>query len=176
MRWGANDFDCMREVLERRFRGGDRDLDLPDLVVIDGGKGQLNVAVSLLAREVQPGEVAVIGLAKERRRKGTTERVFVPGRREPLPLPPESPESLYLQRIRDEAHRFAIRYHRELRKKATLRTGPEGIPGIGKKRSQALLDRFGTLRDIRKATEEEITSVVGKELARRVYEKLCEPG
>lgn len=172
---GANDFDCMREILERRFLGGDRQLDLPDLVVIDGGKGQLGVAVALLARVVPSGEVAVIGLAKERRRRGTTERVFVPGRGEPLPLPQESPESLYLQRIRDEAHRFAIRYHRELRKKTTLRTGLEGIPGIGKKRRQALLDRFGTLRNIRKAAEEDIASVVGKELARRVYEKLCQP-
>ncbi len=171
---GANDYDCLREVLERRFRGGDRDLDLPDLVVIDGGKGQLGAAVSLLAGVVEPGAVTVVGLAKERRRRGTTERVFVPGRGEPLPLPQESPESLYLQRIRDEAHRFAVRYHRQLRRKTTLRTGLEEIPGIGRKRRQALLDRFGTLRSIQKATEEEIAAVVGRELARKVYEKLCQ--
>lgn len=172
---GANDFDCMREVLQRRFTSRDPELGTPDLVVIDGGKGQLNVAASLLEGMDLPEEVALIGLAKERRRKGTSERVFVPGRGEPLPLPQESPESLYLQRIRDEAHRFAIRYHRELRRKTTLRTGLEGIPGIGQKRRQALLERFGTLRRIRSSGEEEIAEVVGEKLARRVYEELCRP-
>ncbi len=173
---GANDFDCMREVLERRFRSGGSDLDLPDLVMVDGGKGQLGVATTLFSRLALTEEVAVIGLAKERRREGRAERVYLPGQGEPLPLPQDSPESLYLQRIRDEAHRFALRYHRELRKKATLRTGLEEIPGIGKKRRRALLEKFGTLRNIRTATQEEIAAVVGKELGRRVYEKLGREG
>ena len=103
----------------------------------------------------------------------TTERIFVPGKAEPLPIPQDTPESLLLQRIRDEAHRFAIRYHRELRKKTVLRTGLEGIPGVGKKRQRALLDKFGTLRDLRQAAEEDIAKVVGKKVARSVYEKLC---
>jgi excinuclease ABC subunit C len=118
--------------------------------------------------------VSIIAIAKERRSRGTTERIFVPGRSDPLPLAQDSPESLYLQRIRDEAHRFAIKYHRELRKKATLRTGLEEIPGIGKARREAILARFGTLRRIREATEAEIAEVVGPRLATAVYRKLVE--
>ena len=176
---GADDFRCMREVLERRLRRGLESDDLPDLLVIDGGKGQLGVATGLLEELGLDGRLRAISLAKERRARGTSERVFIPGRAEPLPMPQDAPESLFLQRIRDEAHRFAIRYHRELRKKTALRTGLEGIPGIGKKRQRALLDRFGTLRNLRQATEEEIAKVVGNKLARSVYEKLCaqtEPG
>jgi excinuclease ABC subunit C len=146
--------------------------DLPDLIVIDGGKGQLSTAVAVL-RELAVETVGVVALAKERRSKGTTERLYVSGRKEPLPLPQDSPESLYLQRVRDEAHRFAVSYHRQLRKRQTLRTGLEGIPGVGKKRRQALIDRFGTLKKIREAPEEEIARVVGEKLAARVREKLA---
>ena len=81
-------------------------------------------------------------------------------------------EDAYLQRIRDEAHRFAISYHRELRKKATLRTGLEGIPGIGRKRTEAILAAFGTLKNIRRASEAEIARVVGERLARAIHEKV----
>jgi excinuclease ABC subunit C len=88
-------------------------------------------------------------------------------------LPQDSPESLYLQRIRDEAHRFAIKYHRELRKRTTLRTGLEDVPGIGKKRQGVILERFGTLKKLREASEAEIAAVVGEKLARVVYERLC---
>ncbi len=171
---GANDFECMREVLGRRFRGGAESGELPDLVVIDGGKGQLGVAVQVLEDAGLRGVVAVASLAKERRHKGTTERVFVPGRKDPLPVSPESDESHLLQRIRDEAHRFAVRYHRELRKKTTLRTGLEGIPGIGRKRRDALLERFGTLRAIRAASREDIAEVIGASLADRVFDALKE--
>src|SRR3989449_2696119 len=111
---GADDFRCMREVLERRLRKGLEENNLPDLIVVDGGKGQLGVAVDLLMELGIKDRLSVIGLAKERRSRGTTERVFVPGRSAPLPLRQDAPESLYLQRIRDEAHRFAVRYHREL--------------------------------------------------------------
>jgi len=171
---GADDFRCMQEVLERRLRRGIEDADLPDLIVIDGGKGQLGVAVKVLSDLELTGRLTVVGLAKERRRRGTTERVFVPGRKDPLPLPQDASASLYLQRVRDEAHRFAIRYHRELRRRTTLRTGLEGISGVGKKRTQDLLDHFGTLKNIRRATEEQIASVVGERLARAVFAKLCE--
>ncbi len=169
---GADDFRCMEEVLTRRIKSGIADDDLPDLMLIDGGKGQLGVAVKLLRENDLDGRVAVASLAKERRRKGTTERVFVAGRSDPLPIPQESAESLLLQRIRDEAHRFAIQYHRQLRKKATLRTGLEEIPGIGKKRQQMLIDKFGTLRKLREASEEQIAEVVGKRLGRIVFERL----
>ena len=169
---GADDFRCLREVLERRLRKGKDDADLPDLLLIDGGKGQLGVAVDVLDELDLTGQVSVASLAKERRSRGTQERVFIPGRSEPLPLAQDSPESLYLQRIRDEAHRFAVKYHRELRKKFTLRTGLEEIPGVGRKKALALLDRFGTLDQIRSATEEELKSVVGRKLARAIRENL----
>ena len=168
---GADDFRCMAEVLERRLTRGPKHEDLPDLIVVDGGKGQLGVAVKILEK-LGISDVAVIGLAKERRRKRTTERIFLPGRSDPLPLAQETRESLYLQRIRDEAHRFAIRYHRELRRKKTLRTGLEDIPGIGKKRREALVQRFGTLKKIGAASQEEIADVVGAKLAESVRKHL----
>lgn len=171
---GADDCRCMQEVLMRRLKSGLAANDLPDLLLIDGGKGQLGVAVKLLAELALTDKIAVAGLAKERKRRGTTERVFVSHRKDPLPLLQDSPESLYLQRIRDEAHRFAVSYHRELRKKATLRTGLEQIPGIGKKRREALLEQFGTLKGLRRATIEEIAAVVGKELAHRVQGALLQ--
>lgn len=169
---GADDFRCLEEVLERRLRRALEEKDLPDLLVIDGGKGQLGVAVRLLDK-LGLEELSVVSIAKERRRKGSSERIFAPGRSHPLPLAQDSPESLYLQRIRDEAHRFAITYHRELRRRDTLRSGLEDIPGVGKKRRQALIDRFGTLKKIRQAKEEEIAEVVGPKLARRVVEALA---
>ena len=171
---GTDDFASLREVLSRRIAKGLEAQDLPDLIMVDGGKGQLSGATSLLREMGAAERVSVIALAKERRSRGTTERVFAPGRSDPLPLAQDSPESLYLQRIRDEAHRFAIRYHRELRKKATLRTGLEEIPGVGKARRDAIIARFGTLRKIREATEAEIAEVVGPRLARAVYQKLIE--
>ena len=171
---GSDDFRSMQEMLERRLRKGIEANDLPDLIVVDGGKGQLGVASRLLEDLGLADRVAVAALAKERRSRRTAERIFVPGRGEPLPLPQDAPESLYLQRIRDEAHRFAVRYHRELRKKATLRTGLEGIPGIGRKRTEAILAAFGTLKNIRQATEADIAGVVGERLARVVYEKLVQ--
>jgi len=169
---GADDFQCLREVLRRRFERGLAQEDLPDLLVVDGGKGQLSVAVDLLEEMGLQGRLHLASLAKERPHKRTTERIFVPGRSDPLPLPQDSSESLYLQQIRDEAHRFAVRYHRELRRKKTLRTGLEGIAGIGRKRRQAILDAFGTLRRIREASDEEIAAVVGPKLARAIREKL----
>jgi excinuclease ABC subunit C len=169
---GADDFRCLEEVLGRRLSRGIEEGDLPDLIVVDGGKGQLGAALEVVRRLGVEAALAVVGLAKERRHRGTTERVFVPGRRDPLPLPQDAAESLYLQRLRDEAHRFAVRYHRELRKKETLRTGLEGIPGIGRKRRAELLERFGTLKGLRGAREEEIAAVVGEKLARTIQEKL----
>jgi excinuclease ABC subunit C len=174
---GSDDLRSMREMLERRLGKGGEANDLPDLIVVDGGKGQLGVAAGLIGELGLADRLSVAALAKERRARRTAERVFVPGRSEPLPLPQDAPESLYLQRIRDEAHRFAVRYHRELRKKATLRTGLEGIPGIGKKRAQAILAAFGTLKNLRQATEADIARVVGDRLARAVHEKLVKgPG
>jgi excinuclease ABC subunit C len=169
---GSDDFRSMQEMLERRLRKGIEANNLPDLILVDGGKGQLGVATRLLADLGVADRIAVAALAKERRSRRTAERIFIPGRSEPLPLPQDAPESLYLQRIRDEAHRFAIRYHRELRKKTTLRTGLEGIPGIGRKRTEAILTAFGTLKNIRQATESDIARIVGERLGHAVYEKI----
>ena len=161
---GADDFRCMKEVLERRLERGIKDGDLPDLVLVDGGKGQLSSAMKAL-KKIGLSSLPVAALAKERRRKQTTERIFLPGRKNPIALAQDTPESLYLQRIRDEAHRFAIRYHRELRRRDAMKTGLEDIPGIGKKRQQALLDRFRTLEKIRGASTEELSEVIGDKLA-----------
>lgn len=161
---GADDFRCMKEVLKRRLERGIKDGDLPDLVLVDGGKGQLSSALKVL-KEIGLSSLPVAALAKERRRKQTTERIFLPGRKNPIALAQDTPESLYLQRIRDEAHRFAIRYHRELRRRDAMKTGLEDIPGIGKKRQQALLDRFRTLEKIRGASTEELSEVIGDKLA-----------
>ena len=168
---GADDFRCMKEVLQRRLERGLKDGDLPDLVLVDGGKGQLSSAVKVL-KELGLSGLPAASLAKERRSKRTTERVFLPGRKNPLALAQDTPESLYLQRIRDEAHRFAIRYHRELRRKDAMKTGLEDVPGIGRKRQEALLDRFRTLEKIRAANIEELSEVIGKNLALRLQQAL----
>ncbi len=166
---GTDDFASMREVLQRRFRDSpDTPGSSPDLLVIDGGKGQLGVATAVL-RDCGLEDVAVLGLAKQRRPRGTTERIFVPGRSSPLPIAQDDPISLFLQRVRDEAHRFAIRYHRQLRRKASMRTGLEGVPGIGKRRGESLLARFGSLDGVRKAGEKDLTEVLGAKLAESVW-------
>jgi excinuclease ABC subunit C len=147
---GQDDFASMREVLARRFR---RDEPLPDLVVIDGGAGQLAEAL----RVVPPG-ASVVGLAKARTRKGERkyERVYLPGRRVPVVLPADAPETYLLARIRDEAHRFAIEYHRRLRAKRTVKSELDEIPGLGPKRRTALLKAFGSSAGVREADYEDL--------------------
>ncbi len=166
---GQDDFASMKEVLTRRFREKRNTPKIPDLIVIDGGKGQLSSAVQVL-NELQLKSIPVIGLAKERRVRQTTERIFIPGSREPLPIDQDTPESLLLQHIRDEAHRFAIRYHRELRKKATLRTGLEEIPGVGKKKAEQLLKQFGSLKGLEEASIEALQEIVGPSLTEKIQE------
>lgn len=167
---GPNDFASMAEVIERRFKRGIEELEelkkqgkspedgkfsrMPDLVLIDGGKGQLNIAVSVL-RRLGLVDIPVISLAKR------LEEVYVEGKSEPVDIPKSSDALHLLQRIRDEAHRFAISYHRNLREKNSLRSILEDIPGIGPKRRAALLKCFGTLEAIRNATVEELASVEG---------------
>jgi excinuclease ABC subunit C len=169
---GADDFRMLSEVLQRRFDDWRREPEaLPDLVVIDGGKGQLQAARAALAAKGIP-ELGVIALAKERRRRGTTERVFVPWADEPLPLPQDGAESLLLQHLRDEAHRFAVRYHRQLRKRAALQTGLEGIPGLGERRRRALISAFGTLEGVRQAGIEDLARIIGPKLAEDLARRL----
>ena len=153
-----NDFEMMREVLRRRFqRALDNDekfLPLPDLLLIDGGKGQLGVAVDVL-REKNLQDIPVAGLAKQ------FELLFVPGQKEAIALPRNSPALHLLQRIRDEAHRFAITHHRKRRGKDATKSILDDVPGIGETRRNALLKHFGSLQKIRAASVEEIALAPG---------------
>ena len=165
---GADDYAMIQEVLRRRFRKATEETKkegklaedkpwtmLPDLVVVDGGKGQLNAALEVLDEYDLREAVPVVGLAKER------EEIFVPDRPEPILLPRGSQGLFLVQRIRDEAHRFALQYHRRLREKKTLTSTLEEISGIGPKRRQALLKHFGSLEGIRQASLAELAAVAG---------------
>jgi excinuclease ABC subunit C len=176
---GADDYAMMQEVLRRRFRRaagetkkkGELAEDkpwaiLPDLVVVDGGKGQLNAALEVMDEYGLREAVPVASLAKER------EEVFVPGQPDPILLPRGSQGLFLMQRIRDEAHRFALQYHRRLREKKTLTSTLEEIPGIGPKRRQALFKHFGSLEGIREATVEELMAV--PDMTRRTAEQVKE--
>ncbi|HEX2202268.1 MAG TPA: excinuclease ABC subunit UvrC [Longimicrobium sp.] len=164
--WGNDDFASMHEVVTRYFsRRVQEGKPLPDLAVIDGGKGQLGAARKALEALDLPQQ-ATIGLAKRE------EEIFVPGRPDSIRLPRRSPALRLLQRIRDEAHRFAIGYNRKLRTKRTIRSELSTIPGVGKARQQALIERFGSLRGVAAASEAEIASLpgFGAALARKVKE------
>ena len=169
---GANDFASHQEVLRRRFRraavaeeGSAEELRwrLPDLVIVDGGKGQVSAAAEVFA-ELGLDDVPLAGLAKER------EELFLPGRSEPILLPPTSGALYLVQRLRDEAHQFAITYHRDLRAKASIRSAFDDMPGVGPKRKRALLRVFGSTRRIREAPVEQIAAVpgIGPALAGRI--------
>jgi excinuclease ABC subunit C len=149
---GANDFASMQEVVERRY-GHTEDLPAPDLIVIDGGVGQLAAALEGL-RKVGGSHIPIIGLAKARGDK--EERIFLPGRKNSIVLRPTSPVTHLLQRIRDEAHRFAITYHRKLRGKALISSRLDHIIGVGEIRRNRLLRHFGSLDKISQATEDEL--------------------
>ncbi|HSR57839.1 MAG TPA: excinuclease ABC subunit UvrC [Candidatus Binataceae bacterium] len=166
---GQDDFASMYEVLKRRLERAVRENEFPDLWVIDGGKGQLNVAVEVLKEAALLDQIDVVALAKQHvlndRRDGevvkSEERVFLPNRKDPIVLPKNSTALFLLVRIRDEAHRFAITYNRELRRRARLRSMLDDIEGIGPVRRRALLRHFGSLRRIREASVEEIAQVKG---------------
>src|SRR6476619_2158052 len=147
---GANDFASMHEVVTRRY-GGMEDLALPDLVLIDGGLGQLASARAAL-QEVGRPELAVIGLAKAKGEKD--ERVYLPGRKNPIVLRANSPATHLLQRVRDEAHRFAVTFHRKLRGKTLVTSKLNQIIGIGSITRIKLLKQFGSLANLAQASEE----------------------
>ena len=147
---GANDFASMHEVVTRRY-GRMEDLVLPDLVLIDGGLGQLASARAAL-QEVGRPELAVIGLAKAKGQKD--ERVYLPGRKNPIVLRANSPATHLLQRVRDEAHRFAVTFHRTLRGKTLVTSQLDQIIGIGSITRTKLLKQFGSLANLAQASEE----------------------
>jgi len=139
-------------VVTRRY-GETEDLPLPDLVLVDGGLGQLAAALDGL-RKVGHADLPVIGLAKARGEK--EERIFLAGRKNPIILHPSSPATHLVQRIRDEAHRFAITYHRQLRGRTMVASRLDAIPGIGETRRKSLLRQFGSLEKIAEATDEQL--------------------
>ncbi len=162
--WGNDDFRSMEEVVHRYFRRLlDEDRPMPDLAVIDGGKGQLSAAVGAL-EALGLRDVHVIALAKRE------EEVFLPGRRHSVHLDRRDRALHLLQRIRDEAHRFAVTYNRKLRGKRTIRSELGDIPGIGPRRQRELLRRFGSVKGVREASKEEIARLEGfsEALASRV--------
>jgi len=193
---GPDDFASMREVIQRRYsRVLDEQGTLPDLLVVDGGKGQLSSALDVLERlhlreprltirraSDPPGGIPqpptrdsggvrdfpVIGLAKR------LEEVFIPGSQDPQSIPKSSSGLKLLQRIRDEAHRFAITYHRTVRSKRTLRTELDLIEGIGKKRAKELLEMFGSVQGVKFATEEQLAELVGEKVAGKIKEYFSE--
>jgi excinuclease ABC subunit C len=165
-----DDFASMYEVLSRRFKRA-RDAEqgdpwsVPDLLVIDGGKGQLGKAVAAMEdlgiRLRGPGGFDVVALAKEREDAGGNaqpDRVFRVGLKDPVLLRPNTTEMFLLARVRDEAHRFANTFHRERRRKMTLRSALDDIPGIGAKRRKALLRHFGSVKAIRAATVDQLAA------------------
>ena len=156
---GANDFASIKEVVSRHYAGVQQEQQrLPDLILIDGGIGQLSAALEAL-KELHLLDIDILGLAKAKGDK--EERVFLPGRKNPVILIPSSPATHLLQRIRDEAHRFAITYHRRLRGKALLASRLDEIAGVGPTKRRDLLRHFGSLEALTAATEEELQRVGG---------------
>lgn len=172
---GADDFATMREVLRRRFRRaaqpeGEEDATwtvMPDLVIIDGGKGQLGAAVEVF-EELAITDIPVVGLAKQ------FEEIFRPDRARPVMLPRDSPALYLVQRIRDEAHRFAVTFHRATRSKAALASPLDEVKGVGPKRKKALIQHFGSVRRLRAASVEEIAAIdgIGAALAENIKAQL----
>lgn len=165
---GQDDYAMMKEVVGRRFRRLiDENKPLPDLVLIDGGKGHLSSALERLG-ELGLQEIEAVGLAKR------LEEVYLPHLSDPQTIPKSSAALRLLQRIRDEAHRFAVEYHRLLRKKRTVKSVLENIPGIGTKRRSVLIHHFGSLKRLKEASMEDIQGVEGfsESLARQVYDYL----
>ncbi len=168
---GADDYAMLAEVLRRRFKRADAASGTwaikPDLVLIDGGKGQLSAAIKAM-REMGAEAIPAAGLAKE------NEELFVPGRAKPIVLPPSSPGLQLLQRLRDEAHRFALGYHHRIRKRESFASVLDSVPGIGAKRKKALIRHFGSLKGIREASVEELAKVSGitESLAQKIKEYL----
>jgi excinuclease ABC subunit C len=169
-----NDYAMMAEVLERRMTRGKTGDHLPNLLLVDGGKGQLGIAVSVAKTFGDDILIEWAGIAKERADEG--EKLYRPERKNPIILPPHNPALLYLMRIRDEAHRYGIAFHRRLRNKATLTSLLDRIPGIGENKKTLLLQHFGSLKKIKSASVEQLQQVkgIGPELAKTIHLSLHE--
>lgn len=168
-----DDYAMLGEVLTRRYAEPDPESPLPDLLIVDGGKGQLNIATKALKDLNRQNAFDVVGIAKKDPLRGETEdKIYKPGRKNPIDLRKAPDVLLFLQRIRDEAHNFVIEYQRKRRMLTYRRSELAEIPGIGKKRQQELLKHFGSLKRIRTASLEELNALPGmsKTAARNVFE------
>jgi len=183
---GSDDYASLYEVLKRRLTRGMKEELLPDFILIDGGKGQLSVLSAVLDELALSDRIDAVGMAKSRvvsnvRGKAverSEERFFLPGRKNPLVLRQGSPALFMLERLRDEAHRFAITYHRKLRRQSTLHSALEDIPGVGAQRRKALLRYFGSLKKVKQATLEQLKDMPGlpSTLAERIFDAFHKPG
>lgn len=168
----ADDYTAMKQVLHRHFLREKEKQDFCDLLIVDGGKGQLNLALEVFA-ELGIASIDVIGLAKEEARhdKGLTqEKIFIPHQQEPVLIDPRSPLLFLLQKIRDEAHRQAIAFHRKKRSERTIASALDDIPGIGPAKKKKLLKAFGSVQQIKAASQEDLKNIKG--LSRKDIETL----
>ena len=165
-----DDYRMMGEVLERRFTPGEKTFVCPDLLVIDGGKGHLNVAAAVLDSKGLLDQIELVAIAKDKLSKA--DKIYRPGRKNPLSLPHHSPVLFFLMQVRDESHRFGISFHRRLRRKTTLSSELDNVPGIGPARKKMLLRSIGSLAKIKRASSEELAAVqgIGPELAVQVWD------
>jgi excinuclease ABC subunit C len=167
---GPNDYASMYEVLSRRMARAEQDgWEIPDLILIDGGKGQLNIVQQVLNEIGYLEKVNLASIAKGRE-EGESDKIYIYGRKNPIMFSKSSEALFLLMRIRDEAHRFAIAHHKKLRGKRALVSELDGVPGIGIKRKKELIKRFGTISKIRESTVDEIASVPG--LNKKLAEEL----
>jgi len=168
---GPDDYASMREVVTRRYQRVMKEKEqVPDLIVVDGGKGQLNAAIEALKEIGFYGNCDIVGLAKR------LEEVFVPDRSDPVMIPKTSSALKLLQKVRDEAHRFAVNFHRKKRSKRTIKTELTEIKGIGEKTARDLLEHFGSVKKIKNADLEELQEQIGEKTGKRVYRHFNENG
>jgi excinuclease ABC subunit C len=182
---GSDDYASLYEVLKRRLSRGIEEEVLPDFILIDGGKGQLSVLSAVLDELALNDRVDAVGMAKSRVRSNvrgkaverSEERFFLTGRKNPVVLRQGSPALFMLERLRDEAHRFAITYHRKLRRQSTLHSALEDISGVGAQRRKALLRYFGSLKKVKQATLEQLKDMPGLPitLAERIFDAFHKP-
>ncbi|MDN3505254.1 MAG: excinuclease ABC subunit UvrC [Rhabdochlamydiaceae bacterium] len=159
----SEDYASMKEILERRLKRGKAEDNLPDLIILDGGKGQLGLATKIM-QELNVISCDLIALTKEEARhdKGLSkERIFIPGKKEAIELPHKSPLQFFLQRVRDESHDMAITYHRKKRKEGLIKSALDQVAGIGPKKKKLLITHFGSVKRIKEASFEDLISVKG---------------
>jgi excinuclease ABC subunit C len=165
---GADDFRSMAEAVDRRYRRLlDENRPLPDMILIDGGRGQLNAALTALNRLGIEG-ITIAGLAKRE------EEIYVPDQEEPIRLERRDPALQLLQMVRDETHRFAVSSHRRRRSKRLLHSELDDLPGIGEKRRRLLIERFGSVSGVKQASEQDLMSVLGRKVGKSLYDELHE--